>query len=83
MQHHKFAGGGLTGGVDGSAGAARKRSGSLAGFKDPGMSPPASSKSSGKPAAAPRRRIAVVEDLPETRKSLVRLLQSFPEFDCV
>jgi DNA-binding NarL/FixJ family response regulator len=47
------------------------------------MSPPASSKSSGKPAAAPRRRIAVVEDLPETRKSLVRLLQSFPEFDCV
>jgi DNA-binding NarL/FixJ family response regulator len=43
--------------------------------------PPA--KSSAGPAAVPRCRIAIVEDLRETRESLVRLLESFAEFDCV
>jgi DNA-binding NarL/FixJ family response regulator len=40
-------------------------------------------KPSVKPAAVRPYRIAIVEDLLETRESLVRLLQSFPEFKCV
>jgi DNA-binding NarL/FixJ family response regulator len=36
-----------------------------------------------KPAPAPTCRLAIVEDLQETRESLIRLLRSFPEFDCV
>lgn len=43
--------------------------------------PPA--KSSSRLAAIPIHRIAIVEDLLETRQSLVRLLRSFQEFDCV
>jgi DNA-binding NarL/FixJ family response regulator len=36
-----------------------------------------------KSAARPVCRVAIVEDLLETRESLIRLLESFPEFDCV
>ncbi len=47
------------------------------------MNQPTLAKSSGKSEATPVYRIAIVEDLLETRESLVKLLRSFPEFDCV
>jgi DNA-binding NarL/FixJ family response regulator len=83
VQHCEFAGGGVSRGFDRSAGARRKRSGTLVCIKDPGMNEPAIANSSSRPSASPPYRIAVVEDLLETRQSLVQLLQTFAEFDCV